>query len=65
MSDRADIERWIEDCQEVRNIDGAHGGPDFTKWEQDFLDSVAEQFEERGALSQKQTDILKGMWDRI
>ena len=34
---------------------------DLTKWEENFLESIAEQFETRGTLSDKQYEIL----DRI
>ena len=66
MSDTAkDIETWLDDCDEVRNIDPHRGGPDFTSWELDFLDSVREQFDERGTLTEAQTDKLKTIWDKI
>ena len=60
-----DIETWLDDCDEVRNIDKHRGGPDFNAWELDFLDSVREQFEERGTLTEAQTDKLKTIWDKI
>lgn len=65
MSNHDDIERWLDDCDEVKNIDARRGGPGYSKWELDFLDSVREQFEENGGLSKKQVGILRGLWDRI
>ncbi len=48
------IEQWIESIRE----DG-HG---VTKWESDFVDSIAEQVEERGSISEKQQDILERIY---
>ena len=47
------LKRFIETIQE--------DGVNVTKWEEDFLESVAEQLELRGSLSEKQIEIL----DRI
>lgn len=30
-----------------------------TKWEEDFVESVKEQFEERGTLTDKQVEVLE------
>jgi hypothetical protein len=35
-----------------------------TKWEQDFIDSIYEQFEHKGDLSFKQTEILERLYDK-
>ena len=47
------IERMLVSCEE-----NSHG---LTKWEANFIDSLRTQFEERGALSERQVEIL----DRI
>lgn len=63
--DKEDIQRYLDDCENVRNIIKENGGPGFTKWEKDFLDSVKEQFDDQGKLPYKQARILKEMWNRI
>ncbi len=37
-------------------------GRGLTKWEQDFVDSIWEQFEERGSLSDRQEEILERIY---
>ena len=34
-------------------------GKNLTNWEADFVDSIAEQFEERGSISDRQEEILE------
>jgi hypothetical protein len=36
---------------------------DLSPWESDFVDSLAEQWEEREWLSERQTEILQKIWD--
>jgi len=36
----------------------------YTEWEMEFVDSIARQFEARGDLSQKQTEILERIYDK-
>jgi hypothetical protein len=35
-----------------------------TEWEYEFMESVEEQFKERGTLSDKQIDILEGIYEK-
>jgi hypothetical protein len=35
---------------------------DLTKWEEDFLESIADQFQERGTLSERQYEILSRIY---
>jgi len=35
---------------------------ELTKWEEDFLGSIGEQFKSRGTLSEKQTEILERIY---
>jgi hypothetical protein len=65
MSDNAKLTEMIEDCESVRHIEKEKGGPNFNKWELDFLDSIIEQYEEKCWLSEKQIEILEKMWDKI
>ncbi|KKL20614.1 hypothetical protein LCGC14_2453670 [marine sediment metagenome] len=60
-----EIERWLDDCDEVKNIPPERGGPGFNKWELDFIDSTREQFEEQRRLTDKQCDKLRELWDKI
>jgi len=59
------IEQMIDDCRSVLDIDKAHGGPGFSDWEKEFLDSIEDQYTDRGTLSEKQIAVLKKMWERI
>lgn len=45
---------WIDQINER--------GRGLTKWEEDFMDSITEQFAERGSLSPKQTEILERIY---
>lgn len=35
-----------------------------TKWEQNFVDSIGEQFREKGDLTNRQCEILERLYDR-
>jgi hypothetical protein len=64
------MERWLTDCEEVTGIDKSRGGPGFSSWEKEFLESVREQFDERSdrtnkPLTGKQLVVLHKLWDRI
>jgi len=62
QEERKDVEEKLRECSEAlacSNFDA------FTKWEQDFLNSVNEQLEERGFLSAKQVDIVNKIWWKI
>lgn len=48
------IEHWIQTINEE--------GRDLTKWEDDFMESVTEQFEERGTVSDKQEEIIERIY---
>jgi len=45
-------------------LDVEHETSDFTKWEQDFLLSLGEQFERKGDLSNRQCEILERIYDK-
>lgn len=48
------IKDWIESIQST--------GHDLTKWERDFVESVAGQLEERGWISDRQEEILERIY---
>lgn len=48
------IRQWIESIQE--------SGRGLTKWEEDFIESLADQFEERGSISERQEEILERIY---
>ena len=48
------IQRWIIAIREE--------GRGVTKWEEDFVDSIAEKFAERGSLSEKEEAILERIY---
>lgn len=37
-------------------------GRNLTKWEEGFVMSLREQFDERGTISERQTEILEGIY---
>lgn len=48
------IREWIE----LVNTEGRN----LSKWEQDFMDSIIEQSEERGSISDRQEEILERIY---
>ena len=48
------IQNWIETVQTE--------GRGLSKWEQDFIASLSEQFDERGTVSEKQQEILERIY---
>lgn len=65
MANTIRIKEMLNDCEEASSVPESNGGPGFTKWELDFLDSIRLQFEDRGTLSAKQVDVLERMWHKI
>jgi len=67
-TDRPEIEKWIEACQEAKDVPKQNGGPAFTDWELEFLENVAGRFAERESaqhpLSGKQLLALRKMYDK-
>ena len=55
------IDEAIEDCL---NALPAVNCP-FTEWEYDFVESVAEQWEKRQSLTEKQQEALGRIWDKV
>lgn len=37
-------------------------GHDLTKWEEDFMESITEQFDERGSISDREEEILERIY---
>lgn len=60
-----DIEKVIDDIEEARGVDPSRGGLKLSAWEEDFFDSIKEQFEDRGTLTDKQKAKLSEIWERI
>ena len=48
------IKQWIEDVNEE--------GRGLTDWERNFMFSITEQFDSRGALSERQEEILERIY---
>lgn len=38
---------------------------ELTKWEQDFVESVKEQWEDRGELTDRQLEYLEKIWMKV
>jgi len=47
-------EEWLEACEEYAER--------LTKWEQDFVESLREQWDRRGSLSERQLEILERIY---
>ena len=60
-SEYGNVEAMLEDCQEAARCSNHK----FSKWDLDFIDSVLEQFEERGGLTVKQEETLEKIWEKI
>ena len=45
---------WIDACQTARRK--------LTDWESDFVNSIDDQLKERGNLSERQAEILEGIY---
>lgn len=43
-------------------LDAINEDSDLTKWEQGFIESITQQFEERGTLSDRQEEILERIY---
>lgn len=54
MKQKAVIKDWIEKLQTASR--------GLTKWEEDFVESISEQFEERGSISERQEEILEKIY---
>lgn len=52
--DKAVIEDWISTVESE--------GRGLTDWEQHFIESIREQFEQRGTISDKQEEILERIY---
>lgn len=61
MIEREEIQQMLEDCNEARTCSNSP----FSPWEKEFIESVTDQFDQRGSLSPKQLDILGGLWDKV
>jgi len=59
------IAEMLDDCAGARDVLACNGGPGFNDWEREFIDSAADQFSERGRLSDKQTTVLERLWAKI
>lgn len=56
-----EIEAALEDCETAMSASNCP----FTQWEKEFIESIGEQFDERGGLTTKQEQILEKIWDKI
>lgn len=65
MKTMDDISQMLDDCDSVLGIPRSRGGPGFSEWEVEFIESVRDQYESRGSLSPKQTEKLTELWNRI
>lgn len=61
----AGVEEMLEDCNDVKDITSERGGPGFSQWELEFLESVTDQFAERRTLTTAQEEKLGELWDKI
>ena len=43
---KASVETMLSDCRDVVDIPSERGGPGFSQWEQEFLESIGDQLAE-------------------
>lgn len=55
--DSDDALQLIEDCEDRESR--------MSEWERDFVDSVKSQLGRGRSLSQKQTDVLETVWEKV
>ena len=55
------IEQALEECKSVFNASNCP----FSEWEMEFIDSIENQYLDRGSLSEKQSEKLQKIWDKI
>ena len=55
----------LNDIDEAAGVAASRGGLDLTSWEEDFIESVKDQLNERGFLSDRQKAIIIKIWARI
>lgn len=49
------IQQWLDALEQPRR--------ELTKWEANFRDSIREQLEEGGWISERQEEVLRGLFD--
>lgn len=54
QKDKLVVKMWLQEID--------INGKNLTKWEEDFIASITEQFERTGSLSDKQEDILERIY---
>ena len=52
-----EYQEMIDDCLDRDN--------QLSEWEQGYMNSLEEQLEEKGWISEKQTEILEKIWNRV
>ena len=57
----ADIENAMDDCRS--GLDASNNP--FNEWEENFLFSILNQWDEKKWLSPKQQETLKKMWNKV
>lgn len=57
MIDPEEIDTYITDCENRESK--------LSEWEHTFIQSIREQFDKTGSLSQKQNETLEGIWDKV
>ena len=60
-----EIEQLLTDCESALDISKSRGGPGFNVWEKEFIESIREQFDDKGQLTSPQVDKLRQLWERI
>ena len=52
-----ETDQMIADCEKR--------GDKLSEWEQNFIQSIREQFDRRGSISEKQDEILNKIWEKV
>lgn len=59
------IEQMLDDCESAKTVPEANGGPGFTDWELEFLESLRDQVDDGRTLSQRQMSKLEDLWNKV
>lgn len=68
-TDSDHIEEMLDACERAAELDDQDSAATpiqctYTAWERSFLESVREQFDDRGSLSGRQLAILQELYDK-
>lgn len=55
----------LDDCENVASVSQDNGGPGFSQWELEFLESISEWLDAGRSLTDPQAEKLQQIWNKI